>query len=339
MAARAPRPPPPRRPWLLLLLAAAAACAAGLPRPTAAARGGGRALAQESPVDDAAAGTAGTVGTATRLLQPPAAARFGGDALPPLPLSGRGAAGAAGAPFGSGGGAATGGGGGAADGSGSGGWSPGASTAGQPLGAFGPGGSTSSVGGVGGAGRAFGQGLAEALSQLQPQPEAGPSQFEDPDPTAAGDAPSGSAAAAAAAAWRPLTGQPERAWCSLNPVAEPFPAYCAPGLVCYPTPYLSRSVPAPAARADPYQARIGVCARPVAGLLLPARAPDAWPVPAAYFPLSEGSVAEFPVPYASSASRRAAPAPDGRFGSALACNASAQSFVAIRPAKDFAADG
>ena len=61
---------------------------------------------------------------------------------------------------------------------------------------------------------------------------------------------------------------------------------CQSNQVCYPTPYLTRGVPGPAA-ADPGQSRLGVCARPVAGLLMPARVPEGWPVPAAYFPLSD----------------------------------------------------
>lgn len=53
----------------------------------------------------------------------------------------------------------------------------------------------------------------------------------------------------------------------------------------------------------------------------------------------QGRVSEYPVPHSPASARRAAPAPDGRWGSALACNASRQSFVSIRPAADYSSGG
>jgi hypothetical protein len=57
--------------------------------------------------------------------------------------------------------------------------------------------------------------------------------------------------------------------------------------VCYPTTYLAPDVSGPAADADQTQERIGVCVAPVPGLWMPSRLPQQWPVPVAYFPLSE----------------------------------------------------
>ncbi|KAI8475754.1 MAG: hypothetical protein J3K34DRAFT_517169 [Monoraphidium minutum] len=141
------------------------------------------------------------------------------------------------------------------------------------------------------------------------------------------------------AAWRLLAAQRAGEWCSLNPMTDPFPAYCSPGLICYTTPYLAPDVaPAPAA-ADPGQARVGTCAPPAEGALMPARQPALWPVPAVYFPLSEGSIQEYPMSFSPGSTHRTSSAPDGRFGSALSCDASRQSFVALRPGLDYAGNG
>lgn len=56
-------------------------------------------------------------------------------------------------------------------------------------------------------------------------------------------------------------------------------------------------------------------------------------------PSPQGSPAEYPLSFSPSSSHRTAAAPDGRFGSALACNASLQSFAALRPAVDYAKHG
>ncbi|MEW5310361.1 MAG: hypothetical protein WDW38_002168 [Sanguina aurantia] len=148
--------------------------------------------------------------------------------------------------------------------------------------------------------------------------------------------------------------QPTGAPCTLDLYKATGLAFCAPGLICAANPPSNATTaPADAASGDPVvaaaaaavaslsrllQQRVGTCAVPLPGALVPDSYPPLWPPPIAYFPLTEQSLQTWPDGGYGGTGHNVSWELDTRFGNVLSCNASNFSYVTL-DAVPYAANG